>query len=437
MATTTRKPRCRVALDHVRHPWQHCTHARCSSPQLPRGVEHLLFVGVLLSVGALFLGGRFLRGGALGDDALVEALALGLAGGSNFLGDSSVRLDALAQDAAAAKSSGVGVELDHDAKVLEAVLLATVGLARLLGRVEGGLDGVGVDDGREVAVGHDVAGQVEAGLVLVQLGEGGEGALGEDDEATDVASGSKLKEVQAGHVLQLNTGQVAERAGDAVVLVVHNERAAALSGAAVAHLAAAGAGGARVAHVLNVLVSADFLAQSVGGRGLGDALDGVGKHAGDLGNVGDAVSAGHDEGRDRRGGESRGDSVAALVLVDLLVPLAPDLGGCEHASATAHVAEGTLSGAGGTATSHTGDTGHSATGSPRLSSGLVAGVAVDGVGLAGVLGHLRVHEVDDVRADGGGEDGREGDGVGGSGDRDGRASGECHREKLGEVEGGD
>ena len=50
-----------------------------------------------------------------------------------------------------------------------------------------------------------------------------------------------------------------------------------------------------------------------------------------------------------------------LALVDLDVPLAPDLGGSEHATGTAHVTEGGLTGTVGTATRDTGNTGDSAT----------------------------------------------------------------------------
>ena len=50
-----------------------------------------------------------------------------------------------------------------------------------------------------------------------------------------------------------------------------------------------------------------------------------------------------------------------LVLVDLDVPLAPDLGRGEHATGAAHVTEGSLTGAVGTTTGDTGDTGNSAT----------------------------------------------------------------------------
>ncbi len=82
----------------------------------------------------------------------------------------------------------------------------------------------------------------------------------------------------------------------------------------------------------------------------------------DLGNTGDAVAAGHDERGQGRRGQGRNDGVTALVHVDLTVPLAPDLGGRKHAALAAHVAKGGLPRAVGTATRHTGDTGHGAAG---------------------------------------------------------------------------
>jgi hypothetical protein len=50
-----------------------------------------------------------------------------------------------------------------------------------------------------------------------------------------------------------------------------------------------------------------------------------------------------------------------LAKVDLLVPLAPDLGGREHATGTALVTEGGLTGTVSTTTRDTRDTGDSAT----------------------------------------------------------------------------
>jgi hypothetical protein len=55
------------------------------------------------------------------------------------------------------------------------------------------------------------------------------------------------------------------------------------------------------------------------------------------------------------------DLSALLAQVDLLMPLSPDLGGCEHATASALVTEGGLTSAVSTTTRDTRNTGDSAT----------------------------------------------------------------------------
>ncbi len=50
-----------------------------------------------------------------------------------------------------------------------------------------------------------------------------------------------------------------------------------------------------------------------------------------------------------------------LAKVDLLVPLSPDLRGCEHATRSAHVTEGSLSSSVSSSSRDTGNTGDSAT----------------------------------------------------------------------------
>lgn len=70
------------------------------------------------------------------------------------------------------------------------------------------------------------------------------------------------------------------------------------------------------------------------------------------------VAAGEDERWDDGGSERGGDGDTAKVDVDVTMLAAPDLGRREHASATAHVAKGSLAGTVGTAAGNTGDTGH-------------------------------------------------------------------------------
>ena len=231
-----------------------------------------------------------------------------------------------------------------------------------------------------------------------------EGSLGPDDEAAKVATGSKLEEVEAVDARDLHARDVAEALLDAVVAGVHEEGALALDIAPVPHLAGTAADLLRVLDVLNVLDGLDVLEERERLLGLAHRLDLVRDHEGDLLHGGNAVAAGHEERGHRRGGERRAHRDAALVVVGLGSPLAPLLGGVEHAAATALVAEGTLAGAVGTATADTGDTRHGAASAPRDGRLLHTGLHVDAIRLAVVLVEAGVHAVHDVLADGGHED---------------------------------
>ncbi|KAI0556599.1 cytosolic 80S ribosome and 60S large subunit [Gracilaria domingensis] len=66
----------------------------------------------------------------------------------------------------------------------------------------------------------------------------------------------------------------------------------------------------------------------------------------------------------------------------------------------------------GTAAWNTRDSRDGASGTPGGGGGLHAGHVVDGVRLTAVLPHVGVHELNNVVADRGGEDGRHGDGAG-------------------------
>lgn len=89
------------------------------------------------------------------------------------------------------------------------------------------------------------------------------------------------------------------------------------------------------------------------------------------------------------------------------MPATISLGRGKHASTTAHVTEGTLTGATSTTTTNTGNTRNSAASTPGFSRGLVTGFLGNSVGLTGVLGNVGVHKGDQVGADGSREDGRE------------------------------
>jgi hypothetical protein len=305
----------------------------------------------------------------------------------------------------------VRVEGHTDGGVLQGVALLGEHTGSSGGRSDDGLDFIGVDDTGQVSVGHTGAGQVEARLELGSLVVGAEdgvqlleGTLGPDQESAQMATRSQVQQVQVVHVGQLDTGQVAESTVDALRHVVDDQRSTSLGVSSVSGLANTASDLLGVSGLLHIGGGTDSGQDSLGILGLGHRVQGVRDDQGQLRHVVDAVAAGSNQGRDSSSGQSRSNSVASLVDTDLAVPSSPDLGGAEHATTTAHVAEGTLSGAGGSTTGHTGNTRHSATSAPRLGRGLVTRLEGHGVGLSGVLGHQRVDVVDHIGADGGSED---------------------------------
>jgi hypothetical protein len=99
------------------------------------------------------------------------------------------------------------------------------------------------------------------------------------------------------------------------------------------------------------------------------------------------------------------------------VPLAPDLGGSEHAARAAHVTERSLTGTVSSSTRDTGNTSDGTSSTPGLGRSLVTSLlgavaalereqvcvirgVLHGVWLAAVLVHASVDRVDNVRADG-------------------------------------
>lgn len=286
-------------------------------------------------------------------------------------------LDTLLSKLLLGESRSVGVETEHDLLVAERVLLldaVALGLGVALGGVEDGLDFRGVDEAGDVGIGDDVLRQE---VVLLQSGGGGGGAVdlveglesggGPDDETAEVAAGGELEEVEGVDGAGLDTGDVAEGAAELLAVdlgVVDDQGTAALAETTATQLTLTGA------HLLGLLdldevgAGAESLQESNGGLGLGQrgALEGLGVHdQGNLGDVGDTVTAGKEESGDRRSSQGRSSSKASLANVDLLVPLSPDLGGSEHTTRTAHVTERSLTGTVSTTTRDTGDTSDSAT----------------------------------------------------------------------------
>jgi len=295
------------------------------------------------------------------------------------------------------ESSGVRVEAELDLEVLERVLLlynTALGDGSAADGAEDLLDIAGVDDLGEIGLLHDGGGQEVVllqgrglGGGAVDLVESRESRRRPDDEAAKVTTGGELEEVERVDRAGLNTGDVAESTDEllAILLGVDNDqRTTALLVAATPHLALTSANLLGVLGLLNVLTGTDSLEKGNGGGGLLDGAIGEGGRGDNEGNLrdsADCVAAGQQKSGRAGGGDGGGDREALLVLVDLLVPLAPDLGGSEHATGTAHVTEGGLTSAVSSTTGDTGDTGYSASGTPGLSRGLVTSLLGDSIGL--------------------------------------------------------
>ena len=269
-------------------------------------------------------------------------------------------------------SGSVGVETEQNLLVAERVLLldvGTLGAGLTLGSANNGLDFRRVDETGKVGGGNQVGGKEivlleggGSGGGTVDLVKGLEGGGGPDDEATEVTTGGELEEVEGEDRRGLDTGDVAESTDKLLAVglgVVDHERTTALAEAAVTQLTLTGTQLLGLGDLDEVLTGTESLEEGDGSLGLGQGSTGEGlgvNNEGNLGDLGDTVATSEEEGRDGRSSQGRGGSETLLVDVDLLVPLAPDLGRGEHTTGTALVTEGSLTGTVSTTTRDTRNT---------------------------------------------------------------------------------
>lgn len=256
-----------------------------------------------------------------------------------------------------AESLGVGVETEENTPVLEGVLV-------LSPRTTSGLCVRGTNDSLDLSAinqpSHirvsDLRGRKDVILLKSSRGlersenfiEFCECALSPDNKATEMSTRSELEEVEAGDVDELNSGEVAECTDDTVVFGVNDERTAALPVTAVPQLTLTSAELAAGRDLENVRVGTKGSKERNSFLGLLQALSSRGNNKWDFLDFLNSVSTSKDESWESRSGKGRNNGEAALVLVDLDVPAAPDLGRSEHASTTAHVTERGLTGTVGT-----------------------------------------------------------------------------------------
>jgi len=318
----------------------------------------------------------------------------------------------LFEDLLPAQGLCVRVETEENGLVDEGVLLLRPGtfLDFLAGRADDRLDFVTVDQTGNVWVG-DLGGGKEI-IFFVNRGffrgsedliKEGECVLRPDDETAEMTTRRELQEVKSPHVNELDTGQVAERLDNTIILIVDNKGATALTMSAVPQLSFTSTEFAGVGDLDDIGIRVKGLEESNSLLGLCERFGGVLDHERDLLDLLDAVTTGKDERWESGSSKSRDNGEAALVLVNLDVPFAPGLGRSEHASSTAHVTEGSLTGAVSSSTTNTGNTCNGATSTPGFGTGLVTSLLAHGICLPLIFRDALVHLLDDIEPDGGGQ----------------------------------
>jgi len=222
------------------------------------------------------------------------------------------------------EGSSVRVESEHNLLVAQRVLLlgdGPLGAGLALRLAQDGLDFGGVDQTGNVGVGDEVRRQE---VVLLESGRSGGGAVdlvqsgesrgGPDNETPEVATRSKLEEVESVDGGSLNTGDVAEGPDELLAVdlrVVDDQRTAALAVSAVTHLTLTSTELPGLLDLDKVGTSAQILQKGNGGLGLGQgtALEGLGvDDKRNLRNRGDAVATSEQERRNGRSSQGGCDS---------------------------------------------------------------------------------------------------------------------------------
>lgn len=231
------------------------------------------------------------------------------------------------------EGSGVGVESQHNLLVPERVLLLDVGplgAGLALGLTKDGLDFGGVDQTGNVGVSDKVGRQDEVLLQsrgsaggAVDLVQGGESGRSPDNEATQVSTRGELEEVESEDGGGLNSGDVAESLDELLAIdlgVVDNQRTTTLAVTAATELTLTGTDLLGLLDLDQVGTSTNSLQESDGSLGLGQGgtLESLGvDNQRDLGNAGDAVTTGEQEGRNGRSSQGGSGSEAPVYSVSM------------------------------------------------------------------------------------------------------------------------
>jgi len=307
---------------------------------------------------------------------------------------------------------GVGVEPVEELVVVEGVLLSVLDLVVGLLGSDGGLDLVGVDDSGDVGVGEGGSVQVEAvsGLAAVLVGaedlvELSEGGLGPEHQSSELAAWGELQQAESVDVEDVDAWHVSEGSLHVGLVVTNDHQGASLlTESLVPELSLSGSDLLGGVHSEHIVEQAQLLEDGNGLLSLGNIAELVVHNQWQLGQAADLVTSSQNQRHDSGGGDGRSDGVSLLLDIDSSVPSSPHVQRSEHSSASALVAESSLTRSVGTRSRNSGNTSDGSSGSPRLGGVLVSSSGVDSVSLSSVLVQVGVNEVDDVQSNGGSED---------------------------------
>merc|ERR1719430_2262366 len=314
-----------------------------------------------------------------------------------FQGRLSPQVLGLGQLSILLHNSSIGVQLEHCPNVLQRVGSNHSARHFPVGSSQHSADSLRLQKSREVSVRHLRLRQVPAclggrgfspcSIKPIQLLEG---RLGPDNKSANMASRSKLQDVEVVNLDGVNTWNISECLRDTLVLIVDNKRAELLHVAPVPQFSLASSHASALINLCHIGPSLVPPEEFHCLLGLGEPLCLVRHHKGHLRYVSDDVAFSHDKGRHTSGSDSRTHSIPFLGDPNLPVPAPPLLGGSEHPAAAAHVAKGCLARPVGASSPHPRDPRNGASSSPGLSTCLVSGGFADAVGLPPVLGNLVV-----------------------------------------------
>lgn len=243
----------------------------------------------------------------------------------------------------------IGIKFQHSTQVLERVALKLSASLAALCWIDHRLNLIAVDQPSKIDSLHWPLGYLPAPLLLTLSFRGTKyivqlikSSLGPNDEAADVPTGSKLKEVKLVYAADFYACDVPQGCRQAAVISIDYQRPFPVHVAPVPDLTLATPYLLARLSFFYVLHSPKSLQQFHGGLCLGHTARIIAHDQRHLWNLGNPVASGHNQSGQRTCGQSGANSIAFLLQIYLAVPPPPHFGWGKHPATAAHVAKGTL-----------------------------------------------------------------------------------------------